>query len=108
MHFFEVWSWCGRLSVFSRSYLGGIRQGIRDVKETAILTKRTFSVWEFLSLFYVLRFSSEWGLSGATLEVPSEALLHPSFFFGSSLVFCTEEIGKVQRNGILILGINYE
>ena len=42
MHFFEVWSWCGRLSVFSRSSVGKIRQGIREVKETSILIKRTF------------------------------------------------------------------
>ena len=30
MHFFEVWSWCGFLSVVSRSSLGGIGEGIRE------------------------------------------------------------------------------
>ena len=40
--------------------------------------------------------------SGATLEVPSEALLHPWFFFGSSLVFDTDDKRKVQGKGFLI------
>ena len=35
------------LSAFSRSSVGGIRQGIREVKETAILIKRTFFISEF-------------------------------------------------------------
>ena len=33
--------------VFSRSSLGGVKQDIRDIKEIAILTKRTFFVAEF-------------------------------------------------------------
>ena len=34
--------------VFSRSSVGGIRQGIREVKEITILTKSTFSISAFL------------------------------------------------------------
>ena len=41
-------SWCGVLSVVSRCSVGGIRKGIREGKEIAILRKRTFGVWEFL------------------------------------------------------------
>ena len=37
----------GVLSVVSRLSVGGIGQGIREVKETAILIKSTFCVWEF-------------------------------------------------------------
>ena len=48
MHLFVTRSGCGALSEFSRSSLGEDWQGIREVKETAILTKSTFSVWEFL------------------------------------------------------------
>ena len=33
--------------MFSRSSVGGIRQGIREGKRRAILIKSTFSVWEF-------------------------------------------------------------
>ena len=43
----------GHLSVISRCSLGGIRQGIRKGKETTILIKRTFSVWEFFRGFLV-------------------------------------------------------
>ena len=35
--FLVIWSSFGVLSVVSRSSLGGIRQGIREVKETSIL-----------------------------------------------------------------------
>ena len=35
------------LSVFSRSSVGKMREGIREVKGTAILIKRTFLVLEF-------------------------------------------------------------
>ena len=54
----------GLLSVFSRSSVGGIGQGIREVKETAILIKSTFllksndrfgitrhGVWSFVQFF---------------------------------------------------------
>ena len=46
----------GLLSVVGRCSLGGIRQGIREKKESAILTKRTFSISAFLgrSLVYPL------------------------------------------------------
>ena len=37
----------GHLSVVSRSSLGKMRQGIRDVKEAAILRKVLFSILEF-------------------------------------------------------------
>ena len=40
--FLEAGSWVGVFSVFSRSSLGVLRQGIRDVKESAILTNSTF------------------------------------------------------------------
>ena len=49
MHFFEVWSWCGRLSVFSRSSVGKIRQGIREGKETAIC-KKWYNIGERLEV----------------------------------------------------------
>ena len=79
--------------MFSRSSLGGIRQGIRDIKETAILTKVLFYDWEFL---------------GSCLVLISPFGSNDFSFLSSSLVFDKEELGKVQRNGILILGINYE
>ena len=40
--FLVIWSSFGVPSVVSRSSLGKTRQGIREVKETAILIKRTF------------------------------------------------------------------
>ena len=54
-----------------------------------ILTNSTFCVLGFLSLFYVLRFSSEWGPFGCNTR---SAIRGTS----SSLVFCSTEIGKVQ------------
>ncbi len=47
-HFLVTGSSLGVPSEFSRSSVGGIREGIREEKETAILIKRTFSVGEFL------------------------------------------------------------
>ena len=50
--------------MFSRSSLGGIRQGIREGKETAILRKRTFCCVEFFGLSLVHPWSftrEEWG-----------------------------------------------
>ena len=44
----------GVLSVVCRSSLGGIRQGIREVKEGAILIKRTFPDSEFFGRSLVL------------------------------------------------------
>ena len=45
----------GVLSLFSRSSVGGMRQGIREVKEMAILIKVLFYVWDFFgrSLVYL-------------------------------------------------------
>ena len=40
--FLEAGSWVGVFSVFSRSSLGVLRQGIREGKRTAILIKSTF------------------------------------------------------------------
>ena len=40
--FLVIRSSVGVLSVFSRSSVGELRQGIREGKETAILIKRTF------------------------------------------------------------------
>ena len=37
--FLVIWSSFGVPSVFSRSSLGGIREGIREIKEKAILIK---------------------------------------------------------------------
>ena len=42
---------------FSRSSLGGIRQSIREVKETAILIKSTFCGGEFLGTSLVCPWS---------------------------------------------------
>ena len=87
---FVVWELCrssfGVLSVFSRLSVGKIGEGIREVKETAILTKRTFCIWNFFDSSLVL--ISPFGSNDFS-------------FLGSSLVFYKEEIGKVQRNGIL-------
>ena len=52
--FLVIRSPVGVLSVFSRSSVGGIRQGIREVKETAILKKRTFYISEFFGSSLVL------------------------------------------------------
>ena len=41
-HFLVTGSWVGVLSEFSRSSVGGIRQGIREGKEMEILRKSTF------------------------------------------------------------------
>ena len=67
----------GVFSVVSRSSVGGIRQSIRVVKETANLNKKHF--W-----------------------VIGSCLVVPCFLFGSSLVFYTEYIYEVQRMRILI------
>ena len=50
----------GLLSVVSRWNGARYKRGERNGN----LNKSTFCVWEFFSLFYVLRFSSEWGLFG--------------------------------------------
>ena len=59
--FGEAGSWVGVLSVVSRSSLGGIREGIREVKETAILINSTFwwfgVLWSFLGSSLVSRWS---------------------------------------------------
>ena len=51
----------GRLSEFSRSSVGGIGEGIREVKETEILIKVLFLsfgvLWSFIGLSLVLRWS---------------------------------------------------
>ena len=72
--------------MFSRSSVGELRQGIREEKETAILRKVLFYDWEFL---------------GSCLVLISPFGSNDFSFLGSSLVFYKEEIGKVQRNGIL-------
>ena len=83
-----MWSSLAHLSVISRSSHGGMRQGIRELKEKAILRK-------------VL-----WGVVGSSLGVPW-FLSRPRgsndySFFGSSLVFSPREIGKVRGKIILI------
>ena len=50
----------GRLSVFSRWNMARYKRR----KRNGNLNERTFCSVEFFSLFYVLRFSSEWGLFG--------------------------------------------
>ena len=44
----------GHLSEFSRSSVGVFREGIREVKEAAILTKVLFGGWEFLGSSLVI------------------------------------------------------
>ena len=39
--------------MFSRLFLGGIRQGIRNIKEMTILIKRTFCISEFIGSSFV-------------------------------------------------------
>ena len=76
----------GLLSVIDRSSVGELRQGIREGKETAILINSTFCILGFFSLFYVLRFSSEWGLFGrntrSAIRGTSSSLVHPWFVLG--------------------------
>ena len=52
--FFIIRCSLGVFSVFSRSSVGKMREGIREVKETAILTKSTFYISEFLGRSLVL------------------------------------------------------
>ena len=52
--FLEAGSWVGVFSVFSRSSLGVLRQGIREGKETAILINVLFSISEFFGSSLVL------------------------------------------------------
>ena len=52
--FLEAGSWVGVFSVFSRSSLGVLRQGIREVKEREILIKSTFSISAFFGRSLVL------------------------------------------------------
>ena len=61
----------GVLSVVSRCLLGGIREDIREVKETAILIKRTFFVSEFFgrSLVHL------WFLLGLLPEIDREGTI---------------------------------
>ena len=53
-HFLVAGSLVGVLSVVGRCSLGKIRQGIREEKETAILTKVLFCVLEFFGRSLVL------------------------------------------------------
>ena len=87
LHFFVVGSWVGVLSVVSRSSLGGIRQGIREGKEMAILIKVLFYIREFF---------------GRSLVLISPKGSNDYSVFGFSLVFYTEYIYKVQGKWILI------
>ena len=60
-HFWVTGSSVGVLSVISRSSVGVFREGIREVKETAILTKVLFGwlgvLWSFLGSSLVSRWS---------------------------------------------------
>ena len=95
------------LSVVSRSSLGGIREGIREVKEKEILTKVLF--WwlgVLFFLFYVLRLFLRVGTPRAQYSK-----CHPRHFFilGSSLVLpwslTRMRLGRYKGRKILILGI---
>ena len=98
---FVVWELCrrslGRLSVFSRCSLGGIWQGIRDEKGTAILTNALFVVWSSFFLLCAALF-----LRVGTLRA-QHSKCHPRHFFilGSSLVFNTENTLREQKTEIL-------
>jgi hypothetical protein len=78
-----------------------IRITDRDGEERGILINSTFSIWEFFFILCIALNPQSGDSSGAILEVPSEALLHPWFFFGFSLVFYTEQIYKEQGKEIL-------
>ena len=82
---------CIALNPQSGDFSGAIL-GVRSVALLHLI-KVLFYVWEFL---------------GSCLVLISPFGSNDFSFLGSSLVFDKEEIGKVQRNGILILGINYE
>ena len=56
----------GLPSVVSRSSLGGIRQGIKEVKETAILIKSTFW-WLGVLISRVLERLFLWSFLGSSL-----------------------------------------
>ena len=75
------------LSELSRSSVGVLRQGIREIKEITILIKRTFFISEFF---------------GSSLVLISPKGSNDYSFFGSSLVFSPRQIGKELGDGILI------
>ena len=78
--------------MFSRSSVGGMRQGIREIKETAILIKRTFFISKFLGRSLVLispigleRLFRLWFVLGLLPEITKEGKkggnLNKSTFF---------------------------
>ena len=69
--FLVIWSSFGVPSVVSRSSLGGIGQGIREIKETAILIKRTFFVSEFFGCSLVRL----WFVLGLLPEIDREGTI---------------------------------
>ena len=79
---FVVWELCrrslGRLSVFSRWNMARYKRR----KRNGNLNKRTFCSVEFFFSSMCCAFPQSGDSSGATLEVPSEALLHPWFVLG--------------------------
>ena len=91
-------------SVFSRSFLGKIGEGIREVKEMEILRNSTFLVAgsSFFFLFYVLRLFLRVGTPRAQYSK-----CHPRHFFilGLSLVLrwslTRGELGRCKGRGIL-------
>ena len=127
MHFFEVWSWCGFLSVVGRSSLGGIRQGIREgnlKKEhfTGQHTKhhtlggRAYPVRHSpvairlrdrkgRAVLCVALFPQSEGLFGHNTRSAFRRTPSPRFFFGSSLVFSPRKKEEVQEKEILIKSI---
>jgi hypothetical protein len=62
-------------SEFCRLSLGGIAEGIREVKETAILTKRTFSISAFFGRSLVHPLFVLGYLHGSTKDGQAEEIL---------------------------------
>ena len=73
--------------MFSRSSVGGIRQGIREIKETAILIKRTFFISEFLGRSLVRL----WFVLGLLPEIDREGSIENNLKNRAILVKGTEK-----------------
>ena len=80
-------SWVGHLSVVSRSSVGGIGQGIREVKKTAILTNSLFWVLEFFGRSLVLLWFVLGLLHGVDIQGTREQNLNKKNFCQYSFIW---------------------
>ena len=81
-----VFRYCAYRSVFTFALQRYKLFFIYANEKWLILTNSTFCVLGFLSLFYVLRFSSEWGLFGrntrSAIRGTSSSFVRPWFILG--------------------------